>query len=197
LPVCLPASSLASRCHSQARTPEEAPAATTGARVTSHRHRLAAAAATNAVSGHGAERGNVARLRGRHQEHLAARGDQGNDDERRQRDQNVDEAAYDHPANSLQLPRCRLDRWDEALLRKPHCLAAAPAVPLEEAIRFARAAGTEVGQHEVADESALPNEPPSLASRKRRAAKIADSGSHGPPATVFPVTWMGRRLLRL
>jgi hypothetical protein len=129
-PVCLPASSSASRCHSQVQTPEEAPAATTGARVTSHRPRLAAAAATNAFQAREPS-GDAARLPGWQHEDLGARGDQGNDEERRQRDQHVDKAAHDHAANSLKLPRCRLHRRAEALLRQPHCLAAASAVHRE------------------------------------------------------------------
>jgi hypothetical protein len=41
-------------------------------------------------------------------EDLAARGDEGDDDERRQSEQDVEEAAYNHAANSSH--RCLLDR---------------------------------------------------------------------------------------
>ena len=60
--MCLPACSLQPACHSRGPTPEEAPEATTGARVTSHRRHQAEAAATKADSGSSAHGPRVAEL---------------------------------------------------------------------------------------------------------------------------------------
>jgi hypothetical protein len=103
---------------------------------------------------------------------LAARGDEGHEDERRQRDQHVNKTADDHAAGPPH--RCPLDCWWRDFLHKPHGSAAAPAIRLEDAVGFAGTEGTQVGQHEVAADAA-PDEPPALASRTGLTANIAQS----------------------
>lgn len=103
---------------------------------------------------------------------LAARGDEGHEDERRQCDQHVDKATHGHAANSAH--RCPFDRCGREFLHEPDGSAAAPAVHLEDAVGLARTEGTQVGQHKVAAD-VMPDEPPALASRTGLTANIAHS----------------------
>ena len=114
---------------------------------------------------------------------LTARRNQGNDDERRDRDQYVDQTAHDHGADS-----CRqwpLDCRDRPLLYQPHRIAPPSSVHRKQLVGPTRTPGTQVREHEVAVGSAPPNEPASLASPTRPTADIAHDGGHTGMLDVF------------